>query len=59
MQEYVNKKNLIHDLSILFISIEDYRKVEQFISNYDTIYIDSENQVWYNNDVVENDRKGE
>jgi len=59
MQEYVNKKNLIHDLSILFLSIEDYRKVENFISNYETIYIDVCNQVWYNNDVVENDRKGD
>lgn len=59
MREYVNKQNLIHDLSILFLSIDDYRKVEQFILNYETVYIDNDNQVRYNNDMVENDRKGE
>jgi len=59
MREYINKQNLIHDLSILFLSIDDYRKVEQFILNYETIYIDNNNQVCYNNDMVENDRKGE
>ena len=58
-REYVNKQNLIHDLSILFLSIDDYRKVEQFILNYETVYIDNDNQVRYNNDMVENDRKGE
>ena len=59
MKEYVNKQNLMHDLSTLKLSIRDYHTIEQFVLNYDTIYIDNDNQVCYNTHIVENDRKGD
>ena len=51
MIKLVNKKNLIHNLYTLDISLEDMEKVENYINNYEIIYyvgIDLLNQEEYN-----------
>jgi len=55
MEKYVNKQNLLHDLINLKLSIEDYHQVEQFILNYDEIFVDNCKVVWY--DRTKGDKK--
>lgn len=58
MIEVVNKRNLLHNLSTLNISIEDYEKVYKYVLNFDTIYVDNDKVIWYNEEKERNNYNG-